>query len=128
MRERFGENGEELVAFLADVVEGRATGDALGRSGGETVPVEIGPSIREKTDAVELLLAYGWGKPSQALEVSGPAGGPIPVAPVQLRLDHLSDEELTALESLIQRALPPATAEVVDADFFSVEPDLVAVE
>lgn len=122
VRDRFGENGERLVEILAEIVEGTATGCVLGRSMGEPVPVQVEASVRERLDAAELLLAYGFGKPTQSLELAGPGGGPIPVEHrAALVLDDLRDADLQQLEQLLTRALPPAQLDdVIEGDLLEL--------
>lgn len=41
---------------------------------------------QDDTKAAEILLAYGWGKPTQQLEVTGAGGGPLEVTDARDRL------------------------------------------
>ena len=71
VRAKVGENGEKLVAFAMGVLEGTHTVGADDAA--------VGPSIKEQTWACEFLRDSGFGKPAQALEVSGKDGGPLQV-------------------------------------------------
>lgn len=42
----------------------------------------VGPTHRDRIMAIDKLLAYGYDKPIQAVEVSGPGGGPLATADV----------------------------------------------
>ena len=48
-----------------------------------------------KVRAIELLLAYGYGKPTESLELSGAGGGPIRMSTV--------DEKQHALDALLEQ-------------------------
>lgn len=47
--------------------------------------VEAPPSSRVK--AAEVTLAYGWGRPTQPFEISGPEGGPVKTEAVSREVD-----------------------------------------
>ncbi len=47
--------------------------------------VVLAPAM-EANKACEILLAYGWGRPSVAVEVSGPNGGPVEVSDARDRV------------------------------------------
>jgi hypothetical protein len=48
---------------------------------GKQIDIE-GPSHRERIEAVKTLLAYGYGKPTEHVELTGNEGGPIEVSSV----------------------------------------------
>lgn len=55
------------------------------------------PSVREQLRAIEILLHYGYGKPIQAIELSGPDGDPIGIEQkVDEGLDQMTTAELRA--------------------------------
>jgi hypothetical protein len=43
-------------------------------------------AAREANVAAEIVLAYGWGKPSQAVELTGKDGGPVEVSDARERI------------------------------------------
>jgi hypothetical protein len=61
-------------------------------------------SPKERIDAATLLLAYGFGKPVQPAEISGPGGGPLPLTVVPF--DY---------QAIVADLLPPDDAETGDA-------------
>jgi hypothetical protein len=55
--------------------------------------------------AAEIVLAYAWGKPKQAVELSGPDGGPVQsVQHPGTPLAGMSDDELARLGTIVERA------------------------
>lgn len=117
IRARFGRNGEALIAFLAQVLDGTAYGDDLvtfrDADGPVSEVVKVGPTIREKLEAVKILRDSGYGKPVTAIELSGPGGGPVAVA-TRVDVEALSDGELEILEALAEKATPKLPAAPVE--------------
>lgn len=59
-----------------------------------------GESEAARVSAAEALLNRGWGKPRQAVEHSGPAGGPI-------ELHEVTDDQLRERAAAIAKRLGP---------------------
>ena len=62
---RIREFGPDLVDRLLAIANGRAE------------PERAAPSAGEQTKAIQLLLAYGYGRPTDYVEVAGENGGPL---------------------------------------------------
>jgi hypothetical protein len=73
-------DGAELVDFLVKVVTGK----------------EPRAKVSDRLEAASLLMDRAWGKPMQAVELSGPGGGPVQGSN---SLAELSIEELRLLAS-----------------------------
>ena len=71
LKEHIRVRGQELVDRLFELVEAEPQ---LVRRGRRTVTV--GPSHRERILAIRTLLAYGYGKPVLAVEISGTSDSP----------------------------------------------------
>lgn len=75
--------------------------------------------LKQKSDkkvrvvAAQALLDRAWGKPQQAVELSGSVSVPLSIAAIasQLRLESLNDDELDALDRLVDR-LPEGVDQV----------------
>lgn len=63
--------------------------------------MEAGKSESARVAAAQALLDRGWGRPTQALEHSGPGGSPL------IDLGKLTDRELEALERIYEKAMVP---------------------
>lgn len=66
------------------------------------VAARIATTAEKESDrlaAIRFLHEYGYGRPTQLVEHTGPEGGPIP-----LDLSRLKDRELAQLETLLARA------------------------
>lgn len=68
--------------------------------------------VRYRMDALKFIAERMYGRVRGEVEISGPGGGPIPIASTQIDLSKCSDEELAALE----RVLTQATVNVIDAE------------
>ena len=68
---------------------------------------------RAEVQAAMGMLAYAWGKPKQAIEHSGPDGGPIQTA-AAMPLDGLTDEDLVKLKEIAVRAATAAASRAAD--------------
>ena len=77
---------------------------------------------QDRIRAAEVLLDRGYGKAAQTVELSGPEGGPIPVA-----IDPWSDDDLAALLERMARSgtLPVAGAAGAVAQAADAAPDAV---
>lgn len=68
----------KLLEFVARVASGEETQTVVIKSGPQNSSTEEIPcDTKDRLHAVEMLLERGYGKPAQALEMSGPGGGPI---------------------------------------------------
>lgn len=70
--------------------------------------------------AAEALLDRAWGRPTQAVEASGPGGGPLQLAGVLI----LPPEEPTPAEKALQRDEEPAAEAVLDVKVVRATPAL----
>jgi hypothetical protein len=107
LKDKIQLRGDELVEKLFSI----AVDPPKVRKTGRKVFID-GPSARERVMAIEKLLAYAYGRPVLAVEVSGPGGGP-----VQTRdIDKLtSAERAKRLVELMVKAGARVVAEKVDA-------------
>jgi hypothetical protein len=96
LTQRIQERGIDLIEALFALVDDNPE-FVTGERGG----VPVGPSHRDRIDAIKLLLAYGYGKPTLAVELTGRNGGPI------LNLSTLSTPELKELRGLVDKAKEP---------------------
>lgn len=91
LKDRIQLRGLDLVDVLFGIVDGLPL--AKGRG-------VVGPSHRERILATKELMAYGYGRPVLAVEVSGPGGGPLEGRDISLmtsaerrqRLKQLTDK------------------------------------
>jgi hypothetical protein len=108
IRARYGYNGEGLLEKLAGIVEGTETGEVVVvlRRGDESIPrtVTVGPSVREKLEALKILAEHAHGKPVQSIHLKGLLE---PDAPAY-DYSQLSDEQLEQLDKLLTVARAPA--------------------
>jgi hypothetical protein len=72
LRERIRERGLDLVEKLFAIAWAEPRIEKRGRRN-----VVVGPTHLERIQAIKLLMAYGYGRPTLAVEVSGPGGGPV---------------------------------------------------
>jgi hypothetical protein len=96
-------DGEELVDLAIKVMRGELTVLRFNERGEE---YQAGPSIKERMEAVTFLADRGFGKPAQAVELTGKDGGDIRVVGSP-DYSRLSPDELTILESMLKRATEP---------------------
>lgn len=106
LKERIQEGGSELVEKLFSIALDPPKVSRINRR-----TIVDGPNYRERVMAIEKLLAYGYGRPVLAVEVSGPGGGPLETRDI----DKLtSTERAKRLVELLVKAgaralaLPPA--------------------
>lgn len=91
------ERGLDLVQKLFDIVDECPVMVPNDSDKGPGYNV-VGPSHRDRIDAAKLLIAYGYGKPLQTVEVSGPEGGSIPVTGIQTLVEKLAAMAATKKE------------------------------
>jgi len=77
----YSKDGEIPLEYFKQVVKGKVKG----------------ATVRDKLDAGEKLLRWGYGMPTQRQELSGPGGGPI-----QQEIDELDTEELVLLRAKME--------------------------
>lgn len=92
-----GHDGSKLVQGLVAI----AFGTPADQKAIFGKPLKV--SVRDRKDAIEILLDRGWGKALQAHEVTGPEGGPVQIAPVRM-LERFSDDEVQTLKALAAKA------------------------
>lgn len=97
LRELIKEHGPALVEKLLAIAKGEDMRDMVA---GENV-VQVGPSHSDQIRASEVLISYWVGKPTQAMELSGPDGEPLKTA---LDLSKLSNDELKTLHAITAKA------------------------
>ena len=99
IREECGESGEEIRDTLVAIMRGQATvRQTRWLPSGEEIEEEVRPSIGEIFAAAKYLGECLWGRPRQAIELSGE----VHVARV-LDVGAYSTEELTRLVDLLER-------------------------
>jgi hypothetical protein len=77
-RRLIGEDGERALAFLADLMDGKAmTLEVVDPENGQKRIEATLPPVKERRLAAEALLDRACGKVAQALEHSGPGGAPL---------------------------------------------------
>lgn len=74
--EKIQARGEELVNALFDIVDECPKEKPTGNERGPQYEI-VGPTHRERIEAAKTLIAYGYGKPTETVEMSGPGGQPI---------------------------------------------------
>jgi hypothetical protein len=85
------ERGLELVEKLFEIVDDCPVRVPRKGEDGKVEFHIVGPSHRDRIEAAKLLVAYGYGKPLQTVEVSGPEGGPVPVSGIQTLVEKLAE-------------------------------------
>lgn len=96
-------NGKEGADFLRSVVLGTVTRVRHLVTKDGVVPVEEPPSFAESIAAQKVLYDRMHGTAQKFIEVSGPGGSPLVVA--LENLEHLTDDDLDALDRIAQRAV-----------------------
>lgn len=91
LKERIQRRGDDLVDALFDIMD--ELPKRYEHEDGENFHI-VGPSHRDRIAAISLLKAYGYGKPTEHVELSGPEGGPIPI--------KASDELLERAQNILQ--------------------------
>lgn len=118
-----GDDAEGVISFLAGVVKGteriplRAPAQGEDSVSAALIP-QVEPSIKERIQAAEILLAYRHGKPAQGIELSASLGdddGNDPEFVSDVDYSKLSDHELAKLEELTQKTLRERG--IVNAEF-----------
>jgi hypothetical protein len=102
LRELIREHGPSLVQKLLSIARGEDLRDVVA---GDSV-VQIGPSHSDQIRASEVLLSYWVGKPTQAVEVSGPDGEPLHSG---TDLSRLTSEELHMMTAIMAKTRPRGT-------------------
>ena len=92
LKDRIQLRGLELVDLLFGIVDGLPVMKGRG---------VVGPSHRERILAIKELMAYGYGRPVLAVEVSGPGGGPLESRDISLMN---SAERRQRMRELAQKA------------------------
>lgn len=115
-----GEDAEDCIAVLAGVIKGtepikiRSPGKDEDAVSYALVP-EAPPSVREKLEAIKLVLSYRHGMPKESIEHSGFISPGMGAAqPLALDYSQLSDGELARMEELTQKALSERRIVTVD--------------
>jgi hypothetical protein len=103
IRERIEQDMEPVIAALVDALSADR-GVVVGA--GESAELELLPDHAARIAAARELLDRAYGRARQALEVTGEDGGPIELADAGLDLRKLTDDELEALQRLVDRASP----------------------
>jgi hypothetical protein len=103
IRERIEDDMEPVISALLDALTADR-GVVVGQ--GENATVEFVPDHDARIKAARELLDRAYGKARQALEVTGEDGRQIELANAGLDLRKLSDDELEALQQLVDRASP----------------------
>lgn len=103
LKEKIQARGDELVDKLFAIAFEQPKARKVGRR-----VVLDGASPKERVMAIEKLLAYGYGKPVQAVELSGPGGGPVRTSAI----DNLTSGER---RKRIRELLTLAAAESAEA-------------
>lgn len=104
IRLRNGKAGADSLIAIAQGTETR-TRFLVTKDG--VVPVDEAPSFAESIAAWKVLFDRMHGTAQKFIEVSGPGGSPLAV--VLDNLEHVSDEDLDALEGIAQRAVHGGT-------------------
>lgn len=119
-----GPEGEEIIATAVAIMRGAPITlrmpdgtfrevDCEGEVPSKDGPITCGPSAHDRLEAAKFLADRLMGKATQSVELSGPEGGPIPVAAVAneaAQLANLTDEELLQVEqarAVLDAAAPP---------------------
>jgi hypothetical protein len=106
LKDKIQLRGDELVEKLFSIAVDPPKVKKMGRR-----VIIDGPSARERVMAIEKLLAYAYGRPVLAVEVSAPGGGPLQVREV----DKLtSAERAKRLVELMVKAGARVAVEKVD--------------
>ncbi len=104
-----GEDAEDCVASLAGIIKGteqiklRSPGKHEDAVSYALVP-EAPPTVREKLEAISIVMAYRHGKPKESIEHSG-AIEMGQGAPATLDYGKLEDNELAEMERMAQKAM-----------------------
>lgn len=135
LRKLIGDKGEIAFDLLWSIARGELSFETLSREPGPNedtisaalIPkVRIVPSIRERMDAAEILLAHLVGKPVSAVEVEAHVAHEHRIGSAR-DLSKLADADLAQLEALLSKATParPAGASeaVVDAEIVEPVPE-----
>lgn len=88
------ERKDELIGWLFDIAEGKLDINADN-------PLMTVTKPGERTKAIEVLLGYGFGKPTQGVELSGPDGEPLGN---KIDLSKLSNEDVERLQQIAAKA------------------------
>jgi hypothetical protein len=100
IKDKTGADGRAFFEFFFALMNGKAfSTEVIEADGTKRVHVEV-PTIRERMAAAQILMEHSHGKPKQALEVSGPGGGPVTVIDVAA----LSLDQIDALGELADKA------------------------
>lgn len=110
LKERIQRRGDDLVDALFDIVDDLPRRYEDEEGDGSRI---VGPSHRDRIAAISLLKAYGYGKPTEHVELSGPAGAPIAVQSVGKMTSGQKRKRLAELLAKMRKApadgSPPAS-------------------
>lgn len=71
----------DLIGFLRDVASGKPVkafiADKMPGGSAKTVSLKVSADIKDRIHAAEILLDRGWGKPAQAVTLSGDPESPV---------------------------------------------------
>lgn len=105
LKERIQARGEELIEKLFAIAVDPPKPKRVGRR-----VLLDGPSAKERVMAIEKLLAYGYGKPVQAMEITGKDGTPIQTADVSPAARLTSEHRIRRILELAAKAAGQASA------------------